>query len=58
MNSVDISELKVWTKRLSKSDPVRVAIESQPDKLTPAELSVLLKAWDLMLATRQQSCVG
>jgi len=53
MGSVEISGLKQWVKeRLSKSDPVRVAVESQPDQLTQAELSVLLKAWDLMLAAR------
>ena len=53
MGSVEISGLKQWVKeRLSKSDPVRVAVESQPDQLRPAELSVLLKAWDLMLAAR------
>lgn len=53
MSSMEISGLKQWAKeRLSKSDPVRVAVESQPDQLTPAELSVLLKSWDLMLAAR------
>lgn len=53
MGSVDISGLKQWAReKLSKSDPVRVAVESQPNQLTPTELSVLLKAWDLMLAAR------
>ncbi len=53
MSLVEISGLKQWVKeRFSKSDPVRVAVESQHDQLTPAELSVLLKAWDLMLAAQ------
>ena len=53
MSLVEISALKQWVKeRFSKSDPVLVAVESQPDQLTPVELSVLLKAWDLMLAAR------
>ncbi len=53
MGSIEISGLKRWAKeRLSKGDPVRVAVESQPDHLTPVELTALLKAWDLMLAAR------
>jgi len=53
MRSTDISGFKQWVKEnLSKGDPVRVAVESQPDLLTQAELIVLLKAWDLMLAAR------
>lgn len=53
MDSIDMSELRAWVeKRLSKNDPVRVAVESLGCRLTPDELVVLLKAWDLMLATR------
>jgi len=53
MNYVNLSELKAWTrKRLPRSDPLRLIIESQPDRVTAEEFAVLFKAWDLMAATR------
>lgn len=51
MDLIDISDLRAWVERnLSKNDPVRVAVESQPNQVTRDELVVLLKSWDLMLA--------
>ena len=53
MNYVNLGELKAWArKRLPKSDLVRLAVESQPDKVTVEEFAVLFKAWDLMAGTR------
>jgi hypothetical protein len=53
MNYVNLSELKAWAgKRLPRNDPLRLAIESQPDRVTAEEFAVLSKAWDLMAGTR------
>ncbi len=53
MDHVTLSELKAWARtRLPQNDPVRLAIESQPDRLSLDEFVILLKAWDLMMATR------
>ena len=53
MDYVNLSELKLWVRdQLPRGDALRVAIESQPDRVTVEELVVLFKAWDLMLATR------
>jgi hypothetical protein len=53
MKHVTLSRLKVWARtRLPLDSPVRLVIESQPDQVTPEEFLVLLKAWDLIAATR------
>ena len=53
MDYVNLRELKAWAReRLPSSDAVRVAIESQPGRVTVEELLVLFKAWDLMVALR------
>jgi hypothetical protein len=53
MNHVSLGELKAWArKQLPRNDPLRLAIESQPDRVTAEEFAVLFKAWDLMAATR------
>jgi hypothetical protein len=52
MEHVTLSKLKVWARtRLPPVNPVRLAIESQPDQVLPEEFLVLLKAWDLMAVT-------
>ena len=52
MEHVTLSRLKVWARtRLPQGCPVRLAIESQPEQVSPEEFLVLLKAWDLMMAT-------
>jgi hypothetical protein len=53
MTRISLLELKAWVRRrLPPSDPVRVAIEAQPERVSAEELVVLFKAWDLMVATR------
>ena len=53
MNYVYLGEFKAWArKRVPRNDPVRLAIESQPDRVTVEEFIVLSKSWDLMAATR------
>ena len=53
MDYVNLRELKAWARnRLPPSDALRIAIESQPDRVTAEELVVLFKAWELMVATR------
>jgi len=52
MEHVTLLKLKVWARtRLPTDSPVRLAIESQPDQVSPEDFIVLLKAWDLMAAT-------
>jgi hypothetical protein len=52
MEHVTLSMLKVWARtRLTPGSPVRLAIECQPDQVSPEDFLVLLKAWDLMAAT-------
>jgi hypothetical protein len=56
MNYVNLGEFKAWArKRLPRNDPVRLVIESQPDRVTVEEFIVLSKSWDLMAAARWQS---
>jgi len=51
MNCVSLVELKLWARtRLPPVDPVRVAIEAQPETVSSDEFVVLVKQWDLMLA--------
>jgi hypothetical protein len=53
MEHVTLSKLKAWArKRLPQGDPVRLAIESQPDQVSPEEFLIVLKTWDLMAATQ------
>lgn len=53
MEHVTLSKLKVWARtRLPPASPVRLAIESQPDQVSPEEFLVLLKALDLIAATQ------
>jgi hypothetical protein len=51
MEHVTLLKLKVWARTRPPDSPVRLAIESQPDQVSPDEFLVLLKAWDLMAAT-------
>ena len=52
MEHVTLSKLKVWARtHLPPGSPVRLAIESQPEQVSPEEFLVLLKAWDLIAAT-------
>jgi len=53
MKYLSLMELKSWVQRcLPPSDPVRVAIEAQPETVPIEEFVVLLKQWDLMMSTR------
>lgn len=53
MRYVSLMQLKLWVQRcLPPNDPVRVAIEAQPETVSIEEFAVLLKQWDLMMATR------
>jgi hypothetical protein len=53
MEFVDLHELKGWVRsHVPKDNPVRLAVESQPDRVAIDEFLVLLKSWDLMLGIR------
>lgn len=53
MEYVKLDELKLWARRhLTSSDAVRLAIESQSDRLSAEEFLVLFKMLDLMMATQ------
>jgi hypothetical protein len=53
MTQVGLSELKRWVQRaLSRNDPLRLAIEAQPETLSAEDFAVLVKAWDLIAAAR------
>ena len=53
MEYVKLDELKSWARRhLTPNDAVRLAIESQSDRVSAEEFVVLFKAWDLMMASR------
>jgi len=53
MKCLSLMELKSWVRRcLPPGDPVRVAVEAQPERVSMEEFVVLLKQWDLMMSTR------
>ena len=53
MNTVSLAGLKKLVRsRLPKGDPLREAVESQPDTLSEEEFIVMTKAWDRLAATR------
>jgi hypothetical protein len=52
-NAVSLAGLKKLVRSsLAKGDPLRQAVESQPDALPQEEFIVLAKAWDRLAATR------
>lgn len=53
MSAVSLAGLKKLVRgSLPKGDPLRQAVESQPDKLPEEEFIVLAKSWDRLAATR------
>lgn len=53
MSAVSLAGLKKLVRsRLPKGDPLREAVESQPDTLPEEEFIVMAKAWDRLAATR------
>jgi len=58
MKSVNLQQLKSWAReKLAKSDTFRVAIVSQPDKVTFEDFLVLFKGWERILAARRLKLV-
>ncbi len=52
MVAVSLRGLKDVVRSLPGNDPLRVAVESQPDALPAEEFIVLAKAWDRLAARR------
>ena len=52
MVAVSLRGLKDVVRGLPGNDPLRLAVESQPDVLPAEEFIVLAKAWDRLAARR------
>ena len=52
MVAVSLRGLKDVVRSLPGNDPLRLAVESQPDVLPAEEFIVLAKAWDRLAARR------